>query len=105
MALFSSFYNPRHPRQFDHKPIYWDPHKEEIDKRVRKIKREMGMDDGQESLEEYKTEIKGSFVEGTSHLKRSIDRGDESRSRNTRNVRLAVIIAVLFVIFWYLFPK
>ena len=26
MALFS-FYNVRKPRQFDHKPIYWDPHK------------------------------------------------------------------------------
>ena len=25
MALFS-FYNMRKPRQFDHKPIYWDPH-------------------------------------------------------------------------------
>ena len=29
MALFS-FYNMRKPRQFDHKPIYWDPHKEEL---------------------------------------------------------------------------
>lgn len=27
MALFS-FYNTRKPRQFNHKPIYWDPHKE-----------------------------------------------------------------------------
>ena len=26
MALFS-FYNVRKPRQFNHKPIYWDPHK------------------------------------------------------------------------------
>ena len=26
MALFS-FYNMRKPRQYDHKPIYWDPHK------------------------------------------------------------------------------
>lgn len=105
MALFSSFYNPRHPRQFDHKPIYWDPHKEELDKRIRKVKREMGMNDDEESIEEYKTEIKGSFVEGTTHLKRSQDRGDDSRSRSNRNVRLGVILAVLFVIFWYFFLK
>ena len=30
MALFS-FYNMRKPRQFDHKPIYWDPHKEALE--------------------------------------------------------------------------
>ena len=51
MALFS-FYNVRKPRQFEHKPIYWNPHKEEMDERVRRIKREMGMEE--ESLEDYK---------------------------------------------------
>ena len=39
MALFS-FYNVRKPRQFNHKPIYWDPHKEAMEERVRKMKRE-----------------------------------------------------------------
>lgn len=33
MALFS-FYNMRKPRQFDHKPIYWDPHKEALEERT-----------------------------------------------------------------------
>ena len=33
MALFS-FYNMRKPRQFDHKPIYWDPHKEALEERI-----------------------------------------------------------------------
>lgn len=42
MALFS-FYNVRKPRQFNHKPIYWDPHKEAMEERVRKMKREMGL--------------------------------------------------------------
>ena len=37
MALFS-FYNVRKPRQFNHKPIYWDPHKEAMEERVRKMK-------------------------------------------------------------------
>lgn len=40
MALFS-FYNMRKPRQFDHKPIYWDPHKEALEERISKVKREM----------------------------------------------------------------
>ena len=43
MALFS-FYHMRKPRQFEHKPIYWDPHKEALEERVSKIKREMGIE-------------------------------------------------------------
>ena len=61
MALFS-FYNVRKPRQFEHKPIYWDPDKEELEKRVHRVKREMGLEE--ESVEEYKDAIRGSFIEG-----------------------------------------
>ena len=97
MALFS-FYNVRKPRQYTHKPIYWDPHKEA------KVKREIGMDD-QLSAEDYKAEIKGSFIEGTSHLKKSRDRGDDRRSRTYKNVRLLVAAAVLAALFWFLFMQ
>ena len=99
MALFS-FYNVRKPRQFEHKPIYWDPHGEAMQERVSKIKREMGME---EPLEEYKPQIKGSFVEGTSHLKKSIDKGVDSRSLKYRNVKLLVALVVLAALFWFLF--
>lgn len=99
MALFS-FYNVRKPRQFNHKPIYWDPHKEALEERVRKVKREIGME---EDLEEYKPHIKGTFIEGTSHLKKSLDKGDNERSRTYKNVKLLVALAVLGALFWYLF--
>lgn len=99
MALFS-FYNTRKPRQFNRQPIYWDPHKEEMDKRVSRIKREMGMD---ESLEDYRPQIKGSFVEGTSHLKKSLDKGEDSRSLKYKNVKLIVAFAILAALLWYLF--
>ena len=102
MALFS-FYNVRKPRQFEHKPIYWDPHKEEMDERVRRIKREMGMEE--ESLEDYKPQIKGTFIEGTTHLKRSRNRGDNSRSREYKNVKLIVALAILAAIFWYFYLR
>lgn len=100
MALFS-FYNVRKPRQFDHKPIYWDPHKEAMEERVQKIKREMGIE--QEDLEHYRSSIKGSFVEGTSHLKKSLDKGDDSRIRKYRNVKLIVAAVLLAVLYWFLF--
>lgn len=100
MAFFS-FYNVRKPRQFEHKPIYWDPQKEALEERVRKVKREMGMEE--ESLENYKPQIKGTFIEGTSHLKRSVDRGDNSRSREYKSVKLLVALAVLLLLFWYMY--
>lgn len=99
MALFS-FYNTRKPRQFTHKPIYWDPHREAMEERVRKIKREIGME---EPLEDYKPQIKGTFVEGTSHLKKSLDKGDSARSRKYKSVKLIVGIVVLAALLWFLY--
>ena len=71
-----------------------------IRKRISKVKREMGVE---ESFEEYKPHIKGTFIEGTSHLKRSVGRGEDSRARKYKNVKLAVALAVLAAFFWYLF--
>lgn len=101
MALFS-FYNTRRPRQFDHKPIYWDPKKEELEKRIRKVKREMGLED-QLSVEDYRAEIKGSFIEeGTSHLKKSRDKGQDSRSRTYKNEKLILAAVLLIALLWFL---
>lgn len=102
MALFS-FYGVRKPRQFERKPIYWDPRKEALEERTRKIKRELGVLD--EPLEEYKPDIKGKFIEGTTHLKKSQMRGDDTRSRKYKNVKLAVALVVLAVLLWVLFFK
>lgn len=99
MALFS-FYNSRKPREFGHKPIYWDPHKEALEERVGKMKREMGIE---EPLESYKPQIKGTFVEGTSHLKKSVEKGDSARERRYRNVKLSVALVVLAAILWFFF--
>lgn len=101
MAFFS-FYGTRKPRQFNHKPIYWNPRKEALDERVSKVKREMGME---ELTEDYKPHIKGTFVEGTTHLKKRIENGETSRGRSAKNVKLAVALALLLVLLWYLFLK
>jgi hypothetical protein len=102
MRLFS-FYNVRKPRQFDHKPIYWDSRKEALDERIRKVKIEMGV--LEEKSEEYKPSIKGTFIEGTTHLKKSKIKGDDIRNRMYKNMRLILVMAVLAVVFWYLFIK
>ena len=102
MALFS-FYNVRKPRQFEHKPIYWDPDKEELEKRVHRVKREMGLEE--ESVEEYKDAIRGSFIEGTTHLKKSKRRGDDPRSRHYKNMKLLLALVALAFLFWVMFGR
>lgn len=99
MGMFS-FYNVRKPRQYEHKPIYWNPHKEALDKRIHDAKREMGLEIPDE---EYKPSIKGTFVEGTSHLKKSRDKGDDVRGRTYKNVKLLLAAAILGGLLWYLF--
>lgn len=95
-----SFYKMRKPRQYEHKPMYWDPRREDLEERERRIRRELGLE---ESLEEYKPQIKGSFVEGTTHLKRSINKGEDSRNRKYKNFKLALWLVVLAFIFCILF--
>ena len=102
MALFS-FYNVRKPRQFEHKPIYCDPDKEELEKRVHRVKREMGLEE--ESVEEYKDAIRGSFIEGTTHLKKSKSRGDDPRSRHYKNMKLLLALVALAFLFWVMFGR
>jgi hypothetical protein len=102
MRLFS-FYSVRKPRQFEHKPIYWDQRKEALEERIRKVKREMGVQE--ESLEEYKPSIRGTFIEGTTHLKKSRMKGDDVRNRVYKNMRLILVLVLLGFVFWYLFLK
>jgi hypothetical protein len=91
------FFNVRKPRQYHHDPIYYDPHKDELDERVRKVKREMGM----LSDEEYKADLKGAFVEQTSHVKRRHENSEKSTA--SRNIRLAVILAILLIVLYKLY--
>jgi hypothetical protein len=102
MGMFS-FYNVRKPRQFTHKPIYWDPRKEALEERIRKIKLEMG--ELHENREDYKPSIKGTFIEGTTHLKKSKSKGDDVRNRLNRNMRLLLVLALLAALYWFLYLR
>jgi hypothetical protein len=102
MAIMS-FYKMRKPRQFNHRPIYYDPRKEALEERIRKVEIEMGV--RQETPEEYKSSIKGSFIEGTRHLRKSRDKGDDARTREVKTMRVLLILAVLVFLFWFFFMR
>lgn len=80
-------------KQFNYSPRYWDPEKEEREARIRQIKAEMGVTIGSDP---NRTTIKrGSFRQAKMKAK-------VKASRNS-NIRLVVILAVLFLLAYLLF--
>jgi hypothetical protein len=99
MALLP-FYSVRKPRQFEHKPVYFDPRREALEERKMKVKRELGLEVSQE---EYKPQIRGTFIQGTTHLRRSYQKGEDNRTRRYKSGRLVLIATLLVIVLWYLF--
>ncbi len=60
------------PRRFNHQYIYVNERKEKLDKMEEDVKREMGILPEKEFSPE---DIRGKFVEGTTHLKRRKESG------------------------------
>ncbi|MDR0994992.1 MAG: hypothetical protein LBL81_01730 [Tannerella sp.] len=102
MGVFS-FYNVRKPRQFHHEPIYFDPHKEEMDARKQRIRREMGLEEQAADAEEYKSRIRGTFIDSTNHLKKSQMKGEDAKSRKYKNGKLIIYAVLLVLLLWFLF--
>ena len=78
----------RKPRGFNHPYIYVDERKEKLAKMEESAKRELGMMPEKEFSPE---DIRGKFVEGTTHLKRR----KESERKTVRQGELQVIIPFL----------
>ena len=77
---------------FDYKPMYYDPQKEEREKRFKQIDKELGLNKDKEGSEEnYRPEIK--FRRHFSYHK---------RHRTNRLISLAITLVIIFLLF-YLF--
>lgn len=81
------------PRGFHHQYIYVDERKERLAKMTEDAKRELGMLPEKEFSPE---DIRGRFVEGTSHLKRRKQSG-----RKPVHVGVILVIIVLLFYVWY----
>jgi len=82
---------PGHKR-FEYTPRYWDPEKEAREERIRHIKREMGIEIP--SNPNQTTIRRGSFRQ---RQKQKV------KSTRASNIRLLVILAVLFIIAYLIF--
>ena len=85
-------FSVRKPRGFHHNWIYVDERKEKLAKIEENAKRELGMLPPKEFDPE---DIRGKFVEGTTHLKRR----KESGTKASNGMLLFLIIVLLWV--WY----
>lgn len=103
---FFFFYGNRKPRQYEHKPIYWDPNKEKLQERIDRIKRQLDEEDGKiATTEEYKPQIKGAFLESSEHIRRQHERGRDSKYRSSRSMTLLLFLVILLVVLWVLYFK
>ena len=83
----------RKPRGFNHPYIYVDERKERLAKMEESAKRELGMLTPKEFSPE---DIRGKFIEGTTHLKRRKESG-----RKPMHVGMAIVLIVLLFYWWY----
>lgn len=83
----------RKPRGFNHQYIYVDERKEKLTKMEEDAKRDLGMLPEKEFSPE---DIKGKFVEATTHLKRRKQSG-----RKPIHVGVVVIIIALLIYLWH----
>ena len=88
MGLFTM----RKPRPFHHEYIYVDERKEKLQKMEEDAKRDLGMIPHKEFSPE---DIRGKFIEGTTHLKRRKESGREPLSYATIFVAIAVLLYIL----------
>ena len=99
---FFGFYKIRKPRAYAPKPIYWDPEKERMQEREARIKKEMGL---VSQDEEFQSNVKGSLVGSTTHLRRKVERGETSSSRTDKSIKIAVALVLLLILGYYLFYR
>jgi uncharacterized membrane protein len=76
MSLFNFNNNSRKPRRFHHEYIYVDERKEKLQKIEEDAKRDLGLLPPKERKPE---DIRGTFINGTKHLKRKKERGTSYR--------------------------
>ncbi len=82
-------------KQFSYSPIYWDPEKDARDERIRHIKQDMGVE---APTDPNRSTIKrGSF--------RTAGKKAKVKASRTSNIRLLVILAILFLLAYIIFYR
>ena len=80
---------PKH-RQFDYQPLYYDPEKEERETRIKEIKAELGL------------KLEGKYSPGINRGSMRHYIKNQKRVKRNMNIRLAIILTILFLFAYFL---
>lgn len=106
MALFGGHYN-RKPRQFEYRPLYYDPEQEERERRRRLMKLRKDMEEaaeqGDDSVEYEEEAVRpGDIIRRRMGADREF-RAEMERQRKRRNFRtIAMIFILSLAMIWIL---
>lgn len=93
MAILRFFRLPK-PKKFEYTPLYYDPKKEAMQERERRISSELTGEALSE--EDYANRIKGSMRSPSKRKQK-----DQKSDARTSNIRIVLIILVLAFLAWY----
>ncbi len=94
---FSFFHNQK-PRRYYHRPIYWDPEKDEVNEAVAKARQE-----AEENGKYSPTLRRGSFRRARFD-NQEVDLSESvQRQRRSANLRFLIIVIALFAIAFFLY--
>ena len=81
MGLFTFFGNRNKPRPFNYQPIYWDPEKEEREKREKRIEEELGK---RQSMENFARQSNVDLFENIQidYIQRNVALNKEKKLEN-----------------------
>lgn len=92
-----SLFRPGKPKPFSYTPLYYDQEKEEREERLRRIKSELGMPEGDEEVKPRTIITRGSF--------NSRFRKRQTKEKRTSAIRLLLIILLLILIIYVFWLK
>jgi hypothetical protein len=95
-----NFFHTPKPKQFNFRPRFYDPDKEDFELREQRIKEELGISsDRKYDGKSHRDRILGSFRnQGRTQSKTSIE---ARRSQNTRLIFMIIILALIFYFVFY----
>jgi uncharacterized membrane protein (DUF106 family) len=89
---FSLFKLPNKHRRFEYIPRYYDPRKEELEKKVKAAQKKPGEEDGQRREISFRQQTADKW--GNTEFKMQAMRS---------NIRLIVIFIIVLIVFYYLY--
>lgn len=98
MAIFP-FFNQKKPRPFHYQSIYRDERKEELQRKVEKVREEL-KGQKERTVDDVKQDMRGAIVSQSSTLRNRQRRTGNNQGRLRQNWILLLVLALLLVLMW-----